>query len=81
MCSNKKSANNEICATVSDQLKTLIKANLNNSGYDFFKRFTKVCSPVQATQSYCQEFKEGKCQKLINTSQRGVPKKHEGDAQ
>ena len=59
MCSGENQGNKEICSTVNIQLKTLIKANLNNSGYDFFRRFIKVCSPEMATQSYCIDFKKG----------------------
>jgi hypothetical protein len=59
MCSGENPDNTDLCGTVRTQLITLIKANLNNSGYDFFRRFIKVCSPEMATQSYCQQFKEG----------------------
>jgi hypothetical protein len=59
MCSGENPDNADLCETVKTQLITLIKANLNNSGYDFFRRFIKVCSPERAIQSYCQQFKEG----------------------
>ena len=68
MCSGGNPANKEICNTVNMQLQTLIKANLNNSGYDFFKRFIKVCSPEMATQSYCLEYKKGILNIILNKS-------------
>ena len=60
MCSHEDAASDEMCKTVSTQIQTLVNANLNDSGYNFFKRFVGICSEEDNQGlEHCQNFAKG----------------------
>ena len=60
MCSHEDAASDEMCKTVSTQIQTLVNANLNDSGYNFFKRFVNICSQEDNQGlGHCQNFAKG----------------------
>lgn len=60
MCSVENEETKEMCETVSTQLQTLIKANLNDSGYNFLEKFIDMCqNPENNDHAHCNNFDKG----------------------
>lgn len=74
ICSG-ENENGPLCATVREQFTNLVRANLNNSGFDFLRKFARICQDERSNRPSCRNYRASR----NNPSQRPVRARYSRD--